>query len=178
MQKIGDIEIIDDNGWNLYDKIPDFDWEAEEVDMKITPDFGMGVKTIYYGEKFTFKRNPRIKPTITLVITTWKGHGGNAIHFYGKFEIDLPEMEKDDKPGYTVGVHGFGAIPLFSNTTMGLTQVLEQWEIDKYPDNYEYQRAGQRHRGFYTSDGVIRRATEVFEKIFGEGWTLKIEKRF
>lgn len=176
--KYGDIYIMDDNGWNLEDKLPEKDWEAEEVDMKITPNFGVGVKTKYKDELYTFKRNPRKKPTVTLEITTWRGMSVGAVHYYGKLIVDLPEMEKDDQPGHTIGVRGHASIPMFSNDDIELTQVLEQWEIDKYPHNYEYCRAGQRHRGFYAVAGVERRAKEVFEKIFGEGWKLKIDKRF
>ena len=178
MEKIGDIEILDDNGWNLHDTIPEYDWQAEEVDMKITPDFGMGVRTRYKNEEFTFKRNPRIKPTVTLIITTWKGISGDAIHFYGKLEINLPEMEKDNRPGYTVGISGLGGIPMYYSSTIKLTQILEQWEKDKYPHNYEYYRVGQKHTGFYTPEAVERRAKEVFEKIFSEGWLFKVEKRY
>jgi len=57
--KFGDIEIIDDNGWNLNDTLPEHDWEVEEVDMKITPDFGCGVRVKYKEENYTFKHNPR-----------------------------------------------------------------------------------------------------------------------
>lgn len=178
MTKFGNIEIIDDNGWNLYDELPKKDWEAEEVDMKITSDFGMGVKTRYEGETYTYKRNPRKKPTVTLVITSWRGISSGAIHYYGKLEIDMPEMESDNNPGWTIGVHGHGAIPMFSNSVIELTQILEQWEIDKYPDRFEYARAGYHVPGFYSPEGVIRRANEVFEKIFGEGWKLKIERRY
>jgi len=177
-KQYGEIEIIDDNGWNLEDTIPEHDYEAEEVEMKISPDFGLGVKTRYKGENYTYKRNPRKKPTVTLEITTWRGTSIGAIHYYGKLIVDLPDMEKDDRPGYTVGISGHGGIPMFSNDDIELTQVLEQWEIDKYPTHYEYCRAGQRNRGFYAVAGVERRAKEVFEKIFGEGWKLKIDKRF
>jgi hypothetical protein len=177
-KKYGDIEIIDDNGWNLEEKLPEKDWEAEEVDMKISPDFGLGVKAKYKDEFYTFKRNPRKKPTVTLEITTWRGMSVGAVHYYGKLKVDLPEMEKDGQRGYTIGLYGHGTIPMFSNDDIELTQVLEQWEIDKYPHNYEYCRAGQRHRGFYAVAGVERRAKEVFEKIFSEGWKLKIDKRF
>ena len=95
MTKFGNIEIIDDNGWNLYEELPKKDWEAEEVDMKITPDFGIGVKTRYEGETYTYKRNPRKKPTVTLVITSWRGISSGTIHYYGKLEIDMPEMDED-----------------------------------------------------------------------------------
>ena len=178
MKNFGDIEIIDDNGWNLEEVLPENDYEAEEVNMKITSDFGCGVKTKYKDEFYTFKRNPRKKPTVTLEITTWRGISGEAIHYYGKLKIDMPEMEKNDTPGCTVGVYGHGGIPMFSNNEIKLTQIIEQWEIDKYPSNYEYHIAGQRHTGFYSIAGVERRGKEVFEKIFDEGWKFKIDRRF
>lgn len=178
MIKFGNIEIIDDNGWNLYDELPKKDWEAEEVDMKITPNFGCGVHVRYNDQFYTYKRNPRKKPTVTLEITTWRGMSVGAIHYYGKLIVSLPEMEMDNEPGHTIGLYGHGTIPMFSNDDIQLTHVLEQWEIDKYPDRFEYAIAGYHVTGFYSPEGVIRRAKEVFEKIFGEGWKLKIDKRF
>ena len=177
-KQFGDIVIGDDNGWNLNEELPSQDWMAEEVDMKITTDFGLGVKTLYKGESYTYKRNPRKKSVVTLEISTWKGMGADAIHYYGSLKIDLPEMENDSKPGYTCSCSGFGGIPMYSNNEIQLTQVLEQWEIEKYPHNYKYSRPGQRHRGFYAITGVERRAKEVFDKIFGEDWTLKIDRKF
>lgn len=181
-KQFGDTVIVDDNGWNLNEELPSQDWMAEEVDMKITPDFGLGVKTIYNGANYTYKRNPRKyslkKPVVTLEISTWKGMGADAIHYYGSLKIDLPEMEQDNQPGHTHGTYGLNAIPMYSNSEIQLTQVLEQWEIEKYPHSYKYVRVGERHRGFYAVAGVERRAKEVFDKIFGEGWTLKIDKRF
>jgi len=177
-KQFGDTVIIDNNDWSLNDEIPSQDWMLEKAGMKITPDFGIGVKTFYNGESYTFKRNPRKKPVVTLEISTWKGMGADAIHYYGSLKIYLPEMENDNKPGYTHSTGGLGAIPMYSNSEIQLTQVLEQWEIEKYPNSYKYLKAGQRNRGFYAIAGVERRAKEVFNKIFGEGWTLKIEKRF
>jgi hypothetical protein len=176
-KQFGDILIVDDNGWNLNEELPDQDWMFKE-DFKIPVDFGMGVKTTMKGDTYTYKRNPRKKPTVTLEISTWKGMGADAIHYYGKLNIDLPDMERDDQPGHTCSISGFGGIPMYSNSQIELTQILEQWEIDKYPRNYKHRRPGEHNRGFYAVEGVKRRGKEVFEKLFGEGWTLKIDKRF
>jgi len=170
-----DVEILDDNGWNVKDVLPDRDWEAEEVDMKIPANFGCGVKARYEGETYTFKHEE--KPVVTLKITSWTGMSIGAIHYYGKLEIGMPDMVSDETSHSLSGTPKW-SIPMFSNNEIELTQILEQWEIDRYPENYKGWRAGDRHRGFYTQDGVERRAKEVFEKIFGEGWKLKIDKRF
>jgi len=176
--KYGDVEILNNNGWDLDKEIPSQDWVIEESNIKITPDYGCGVRTKYKDETYTFKHNPRRKPTVTLEISTWKGMSAGAIHYYGKLGVKLPEMEKDNEPGHTIGLYGHGTIPMFKNDDIELTQVIEEWEIKKYPQNYQYCRAGQRHRGFYAVAGVERRGREVFDKIFGEGWKLKIDKRF
>jgi hypothetical protein len=156
MKVYDNIQIIDDCGWDLDFKIPEYDWELEKTNKKIPSDYGLGIKTIYKGNKYTFKRNLRKQPTVTLIITTWKGISGDAIHFYGKLQIDFPEMERDDKVGYTCS----NRIPLFKNNAVRLTHIIEQWEIDKYPYNYEYYHAGDHHTGFYTVDAVKRRAQD------------------
>ena len=48
--KFGSIEIIDNNGWNLNEVIPEWDWKVEESNLKIPPEFGVGIKTRYNGE--------------------------------------------------------------------------------------------------------------------------------
>ena len=172
------VEIIDDNNWNLNDAIPETDWETENANIKISPDFGCGIKTMYENNSYTFKHSPRRKPIVTLEIKTWRGMSSDAIHYYGSLYISLPNMERDNMPGYTVGIYGRDGIPMFSNDKIELTNVLEQWEIDKYPDSYKYYKVGQRYNGFYSAAGVERRAKEVFEKIFCDGWELKIVKLF
>jgi hypothetical protein len=179
LMSYGDIEIVDRNDWNLDLEIPDIDWVALDQNIHIPSDMGVGVKTKYDGENFTYKRYPRKKPVVTLEISTWKGTGAvGAIHYYGNLIIDWPGMTQDGTKR-TLSISGaHRGIPLFRNSKIELTQVLEAWEIEKYPHNYEYNKPGDRHRGFYAIAGVERRGKEVFEKIFGEGWTLKIDRRF
>ena len=65
---------------------------------------------------------------------------------------------------------------MFKRNDIELTQVLEEWEIKKYPENYkDYYHAGQRHRGFYTKKQVTEYAELVFEQIFEEGWLYRVD---
>jgi hypothetical protein len=168
--------IVNANGYTkeqLSTELPKDDNEYSERNIKIPLDYGMGVEVVHDGEHYVFKRGGNWnKPTVTLDIMTWCGMSCGAIHYYGKLHIKLPEMTQVDAPR-TLSSNFF--IPMYDNDTIELTQVLEQWEIEKYPSNYEYNEAGDRHRGFYAPEGVIRRAKEVFEQVFEKGWELIIE---
>ncbi len=167
------LKIIDNNGWDLDKKIEAYDYDIEE-DFVIPADMGVGVKVIKDGIAYTSKH--RGVPTVTLDITTWRGTAAiGAIHYYGDLKIGLPEFVQDDKKRYTCTMWD---IPLFNNTKINLTHVLEQWEIDRYPDNYEGQRPGYNVRGFYQPEGAKRAAKAFFEKHFGPGWKLKIEEHY
>jgi hypothetical protein len=177
--KFDEIQLLDDNGWDVTKKIVKYDWDLDEECkdeyQKIPLDYGLGVKTKYHGQTYTFKRNPRKKPTVTLKISTWRGSIG-AIHYYGILHIDLPEMAEDGKTGFTCSPHH--TLPMFENDQIQLTQILEAWEIERYPHNYEYLSVGDHHRGFYTPEAVIRHGEEFFKKYFEEGWKLKTERLF
>jgi hypothetical protein len=167
------LKIIDNNGWDLDKEIPDYDYHTED-DFQIPVNLGDGVKIIKDGVAYTSKH--RGTPTVTLDITTWRGTAAiGAIHYYGELKIGLPEFVQDDQKRYTCSMWD---IPLFKNTRINLTHVLEQWEIDRYPDNYQDQRPGYHIRGFYQPEGAKRAAKEFFEKHFGPGWKLKIEEHY
>ncbi|HOG38242.1 MAG TPA: hypothetical protein PLD95_02105 [bacterium] len=174
--KFGSIEIIDNNGWNLNEVIPEWDWKVEESNLKIPPEFGVGIKTRYNGEDFTFKHVFNETPVVKLIVTTWRGISTNAIHYYGSLQITFPEMEKDNQPGHIVNLYGVSEIPMFSNNKITLTRVLEQSEIDDDPIRHEYFDAGDNVSSFYTPASVIKRGKEMFENIFGKGWVLKIDE--
>lgn len=172
-RKIGDWEILDDNGWDLNEETPDYDYHFPE-DLRIPVDLGAGVKVVKNGISYTSKH--RETPTVTLDITTWKGTGAiGAIHYYGTLKIGLPQFVQDDQARYMSSAWD---IPLFKNTGINLTHVLEQWEIDRYPDNYRDQRPGYNIRGFYTPEGVKRAAQVFFAEHFDPGWEYKIEENY
>jgi hypothetical protein len=171
--KIDEWEILDDNGWDLNKEIPDYDYHFEE-DYRFPADLGLGVRITKKGEYYTSRREG--KPTVILDITTWKGTGAiGAIHYYGTLKIKLPDFTRDDRRTYGTSTW---EIPLFKNESINLTHELEEWEIKRYPDNYQDNRAGQHIRGFYTPDGAKRAAQEFFDKHFGEDWELKIEENY
>lgn len=171
--------IVNANGYTkeqLATELPEQDEEYFERNIKIPLNYGMGVEVVHDGKHYIFKRGGNWnKPVVTLDITTWQGISCGAIHYYGKLNIKLPEMTQVDAPS-TLSSNFF--IPMYENHTIELTQVLEQWEIDKFKDNYKYNDAGDRHRGFYAPEGVIRRAKEVFEQVFEDGWKLEIEDHY
>ena len=167
------LKIIDNNGWDLDKEIKDYDYHTDE-DFQIPVNLGVGVKIIKDGIAYTSKH--RGSPTITLDITTWRGTGAiGAIHYYGTLKIGLPEFVQDDAKRWTCSMWD---IPLFKNNHINLTHVLEQWEIDRYPDNYQDQRPGYHIRGFYRPEGVKRAAEEFFAKHFGPGWDYKVEDNY
>jgi hypothetical protein len=171
-----DITIVDAKGWNLEQEIPEYDYRVLESNICIPINYGLGIRVFYEEKYYTFVFEPRRKPIVELQIRTWRGMSGGAIHYYGTFIFMLPIMVEDGTDGHSIG--GSSKIPMFTNYKIKLMQQLEQWEKEKYPENYEYNDIGDWHRGFYTVEGVLRRAVEVFPKIFAEGWKMKIEKQF
>lgn len=182
----GEYLVINSNGYTeaqFNTVIPEYDYDCIELygknlfqeDTRIPVNYGLGIEIEYEGTEYIMKRGGhswRSKPTVTLETRSWRGISVGAIHYYGDLHINLPEMVRKDKNSYT-SCHYF---PMFSNNKIKLTQVLEQWEKDKYPENYEYLYAGQNHDGFYTEKQLKDYAKEVFEKIFAEGWQFRIEE--
>lgn len=179
VDKNNSYKIINANGYTkeqLSTELPEQDVDYIEQGIKIPVNYGMGIEVIHDGKHYIFKRGGNWgKAVVTLDITTWRGISCGALHYYGKLEIRMPEMTQIDAPS-TLSSNFF--IPMFENHTIELTQVLEQWEIDKYPENYQYNHAGDIHRGFYSPDGLRRRGKEVFEQIFGEGWEFKVDEHY
>lgn len=172
--KLGQFEILDTAGWDVEKDLPDYDYHYEK-DRVIPSNFACGIKARYEYDGKTYTSKHHRKPLVTLVITTWKGMCVESIHYNGRLEIRLPELEQDGKEGYTVG--GF-SLPILSNDRINLTQTVEEYQKKRYPHNYQYTRVGQRHPGFLSIKSVEEYGKEFFKTLFGEGWTLKVEKRF
>jgi hypothetical protein len=184
----GEYLVTNSNGYNmaqLKTPIPKYDYECielygknlfQDADTRIPVNYGLGIEIEYEGTEYITKRGGsswRSKPTISLETRSWKGISCGAIHYYGDLHINLPEMVRKDKDGYSHTCHYF---PMFNNNKIILTLVLEQWEIDKYPSNYEYFEVGSNHNGFYTLKQLKDYAKEVFEKIFAIGWQFRYEE--
>jgi hypothetical protein len=172
--------IINANGYTeeqLSTELPREDIDYIEAGIKIPLNFGVGVELIHKGERLIYARGGqswRAKPTVTLEIYTWRGISCGALHYYGKLNICFPEATYNgnkEKENYTTSTY----IPMYKRHEIELTQVLEEWEIKKYPKNYRNNEAGQRHRGFYTKKQVTEYAELVFEQIFAEGWIFRID---
>ena len=168
-------KIINANGYTkeqLSTELPKEDSDYIEKGIKIPLNYGMDVEVIHDDKHYIFQRNGNWgKAVVTVDITTWRGMSFGALHYYGKLHIKLPEMTQV-KTKSTLSSNFF--IPMYNNDCIELTQVLEQWEIEKYPENYEYNHAGDRHRGFYSPEGIKRRAQEVFDQVFEKGWELQL----
>jgi hypothetical protein len=172
-KKIDEWVILDDKGWDLNKEIPDYDYHFEE-DYRFPVDLGLGVRITKKGEYYTSRREGN--PTVILDITSWKGTGAiGAIHYYGTLKIKLPDFTRDDR--HTYGTSTW-EIPLFKNESINLTHVLEEWEIKRYPDNYQDNRPGQHIRGFYTPEGAKRAAEVFFCEHFDPGWDFKVEENY
>jgi hypothetical protein len=167
---IDDFQILETGGWDLNKETPEYDYQCLESGLIIPLNYGLGIKTINKGVKYHTHRH--YKPVVELQISTWMGIGAGAIHYYGTLVFNLPDMMRDDKYGYTIGCSD---IPMFHNEKIKLTQILEQWEIDKYPQNFEFQEAGDHHKGFYGIESVKTHGQEIFEKIFTGGWNYKVK---
>lgn len=183
----GEYLVTNANGYTveqLNTVIPEHDYECIELygknlfqnDTRIPVNYGLGIEIEHEGMQYIMKRGGRSwrsKPTVTLETRSWRGISCGAIHYYGDLHINLPDMVKKNTDGYTTSCHYF---PMFSNHIIKLTQVLEQWEKDKYPENYEYLEVGYHYDGFYTMKQLKDYAEEVFNKIFAIGWEFRIEE--
>ena len=164
-----DFKIVDNNGWDLEKIIPETDYKCIEQSIFIPLNYGEGIKLLYNDEAYT-TRYYKNRHIVKCNINTWRGISPDAIHYYGNLEIGYPDLTKDSNHNYSVGNY---SISMFSTYKIELTNVLEQWEIDKYPNHYEYYHAGSHHHGFYSRELVRQKANEIFNKIFENGWTLK-----
>jgi hypothetical protein len=181
--KVGQYEILDTANWNVEKDLPGYDYHYEgplyiRTDFaceRIPSDFACGIKARYDYDGKTYTSKYYRKPLVTLVITTWKGMCVEAVHYNGRFDIRLPELEEDGQEGHTISC---SSIPIFSNDRIVLTQTITEFDIKKFPYNYRYYRVGQRHPGFPGVKSLTMYAEEQFNKIFDKGWNYKIEKRF
>lgn len=176
---IADCIITNANGYTinqLNTEIPDSDYKCRNAGIRIPLNYGMGIEITYDGEKYIMKRGGLSGGAkVILKINTWKGISSTAIHYNGKLKITLPEMTRVDKDGYTCSCWD---IPMFKNNSIELTQVLEQWEIDKYRENYEFLQVGSIHRGFYSVELLKTYAKQVFEQLFENTWKYEVKGNY
>ncbi len=167
------IKIIKTNGWDLEKEIPQYDYQCIENKLMIPYNYGRGIKMIYNNEIFTARSDS--KPTVVLDITSWRGISMGALHYYGDLKIGYPKLIMDSRK--TCSISSWN-IPMFKRDKIHLTTILEQWEIDAHPENYDYLKAGAHYVGFHSVNLVISRAKEVINVIFDSKWKLKIEHNY
>ena len=67
---------------------------------------------------------------------------------------------------------------MFSTYKITLYDIVEEYQKKRWPHNYEHYRVGSYCSGFISIAAVERRAKEVFEQMFEEGWKLKFDRRY
>jgi hypothetical protein len=188
---IGDIDIYEDNNWDLSECLDGMDIEFydkkeqkgirpnRDTDGKIPLNIGCGVRMAENrngkpGFLFSDRRNQDNK--VTLSITSWIGTSPGAIHYYGNLKFSAAYVHPENDPNCSTSCWD---VPLFNRAgNIRLTRILEKWELSKYPYNYDGWKAGDVYSGFYSPEDVIKRAEEVFNDLFSGEWKLKVEKNY
>ncbi len=119
------------------------------------------------------------KRRATLDITTYRGVSFNAIHYYGKIEIQGVNMECDGAPGHSRMVFDDN-IPLAHYIYhLELTRPISQKEIDEDPERWgDYYNEGDLTNCFETIEDVVALAKEVFRLRFAGDWEFYVESPY
>lgn len=123
------------------------------------------------------KGNP--KRRATLDITTFRGVSFNAIHYYGKIEIQGVNMECDGEPGHSRMVFDDN-IPLAHYIYyLELTRPLSKKEIDEDPERWgDYYNEGDLTNCFEAIGDVVALAKEIFRLRFTGDWEFCVESPY
>lgn len=123
------------------------------------------------------KGNP--KRRATLEVTTFRGISFNAIHYYGKINIQGVNMELDGEPGYSRMVFDDN-IPLAHYIYyLELTRPLTKDEIDEDPERWgDYYDEGDLTNCFETIEDIVALAKEVFRLRFTGDWEFFVKSPY
>jgi hypothetical protein len=123
------------------------------------------------------KNNP--KRRATLQISTFRGISFNAIHYYGKINIQGVNMEVDGEPGRSRMVFDDN-IPLAHYTyELELKRPLSKEEISEDPERWgDYYNEGDLTNCFNTIEDIIALAKEVFRLRFIGDWEFYVESPY
>lgn len=142
-------EVINDGGWDVHKELPEYQYRFDDFSGEDEDeDFYISTN---YGTGI------KVKDIET-----------GEIYISKHYEI----------PTVTLDISSSFKIPMFKNNTIHLTHILEEWEIKRFPTNYERNKPGDSVRGFYTPDAAKREGEEFFRKYFKKGWNFKIEENY
>ena len=121
------------------------------------------------------KRNK--KRRATLKISSFVGMCSDAIHWYGKIEIQGVEMKFDNMAGSTFSFDK--NFPL-SHFTYDLTlrRPLTKNEIDSDRSRWSYYFEGDLTKSFNSIEEIIELAKKVFKRRFSGFWEFYVEIPF
>ena len=121
------------------------------------------------------KRNQ--KRRATLKISSFVGMCSDAIHWYGKIEIQGVEMKFDNMAGSTFSFDK--NFPL-SHFTYDLTlrRPLTKNEIDSDKSRWSYYFEGDLTKSFNSIEEIIELAKKVFKRRFSGFWEFYVESPF
>lgn len=113
----------------------------------------------------------------TLKISSFVGMCSDAIHWYGKIEIQGVEMKFDNMAGSTFSFDK--NFPL-SHFTYGLTlrRPLTKHEIYSDKNRWSYYFEGDLTRSFNSVEEIIELAKKVFNRRFSGLWEFYVESPF
>ena len=119
------------------------------------------------------------KRRATIKITTFKGISFNAIHYYGKINIQGVNMERNGKPGNSTMIFD-NTIPLAHYSyELELKRPISQNEIDEDPERWgDYYEANDMTNCFETIEEVVPLAKDVFRLRFAGEWEFYVESPY
>ena len=189
---IKDVEVYEDNNWNLEEHLDGYDYEFfqyledhkngiipnRDSKGKIPINIGCGVRVnrngkFYYTSQRCEKSHGGI---VTIDIRSYIGISPEAIHYYGKLKFYLPDFKEEGvNPRYSSSVYN---LPLFERGEIEITRKLEEWEFThpRYKHAYDGYEPGDNYKGFYTQDELIKQGKKVFEDLFSPEWKFKVNK--
>jgi hypothetical protein len=135
-------------------------------------------KKLHAVKSWTY-RNANRKRRATLNITSFVGVSFNAIHYYGRIEIDGVEMEYNEKLGITTSANE-DQYPLGAyKYRLELTRPLTKKELNDDPERWgDYYYEGDLTNCFETIENLISLAKEVFKLRFTGDWDFYVESPF
>lgn len=190
---IKNTEIYEDGNWDLTEGLDARDHEFYDYmnqpgikanrDSKGKIPLNIGCGTLFcdtrHGNKkmmYTDSKNPGgYYAEVTLNITSYVGISPGAIHYYGTLNFHTPDVHPEGQPNTSTSCFD---LPIYGSGKIQLTRILEAWEFQKYKrqKTYDGWRVGDSYSGFYEEEDLIKRAKQVFEDLFGDGWILKIDE--
>lgn len=119
------------------------------------------------------------KRRATLDITTFRGVSFNAIHYYGKINIQGVNMEVDGKPGHSRMIFDDNLPLAHYIYYLELTRPLTKEEISEDPERWgDYYHEGDLTNCFETIEDVVALAKEVFRLRFTGDWEFYVESPY